>query len=55
LLEKIKIEKALFSLNAALEKIEKGDKRAAIGDLNFAKENIHEVKWILEDQLENKS
>jgi hypothetical protein len=48
-----KIHKAMDSLNKALASIEKGDKRIAVGDLDFVKENAQEAIYILLAEIED--
>jgi len=54
-IEDEKITEALISLESALNNLQKGDKRAAIGSLTIAKEKCKETVWLLEDQLINEN
>lgn len=47
-----KIRKAMDSLERALHNIKNGNKRLAIGDLDFVKENSQEAIWILLAEIE---
>lgn len=47
-----KIEKAVDNLVRALHNLQEGDKRLAIGDLDFAKENAQKAIYILLAELE---
>jgi hypothetical protein len=49
-----KISKAIGNLQNALYNIHMGNKRIAVGDLDFAKENAQEAVWILLAELEEK-
>lgn len=46
-----KITKAMSSLERALENVKNGEKRLAIGDLDFVKENTQEAIWILINEI----
>lgn len=47
-----KLNKAIESINNALDNVEKGNKRMAIGDLDFVKENAQEAIYILLAELD---
>jgi hypothetical protein len=55
MLAKKKIHKAMESLQRALDNLEKGEKRIAVGDLNFVKENAQEAIWILIAEIEEEN
>lgn len=49
-----KIEKAINNLSNALVNLKnKETSRLSIGDLNYAKENIEEAKYIISDEINN--
>jgi hypothetical protein len=50
-----KIRKAMDSLNKALSSIKKGDKRIAVGDLDYVKENAQEAVYILLAEIEEET
>lgn len=48
-----KINKAMESLQRALDEIHNGKKREAIGSLDFVKENAQEAIWVLLAELDD--
>lgn len=47
------IEKALASCQRALDDLEKGNKRQAVGDIDFIRERIEAAKWILINEIKD--
>lgn len=47
-----KIKKAIKNLEKALHNIEEGNKRLAVGDCDFSKENSQEAIYILLAEIE---
>jgi hypothetical protein len=51
--EKERIKKSINSCQLALNNIDQGNKRLAVGDLDYAHEYIESVKWLLINSIKD--